>query len=249
MSNPAILSLLAEQPRHHDLLGLTTVAGVPVVNVPIDTLGRADLVVSCADGAMLGLVYLDLNGLFTGLRTNELMARLVSVKARWPWSYLVIGAVLSADNAGRTRNNAGQGSGWSWDAVQGALLSAQEIGVGVMQIPHADLFADTVARLAKRDRSAERVKPVRDAMFYTPQEELLLALPGIGETTADMLLQQCGTVAAALMALTDDSVTLAGIGPKTRQGVRHLLGLPDGQALAPYQADVPAKRGAKDKAA
>lgn len=241
-STPAIISVLAERPRHHDLLGLQSVGGVPVVDMAMDSLGRADLVVACADGAMLGVVYLDLVGLFHSLRNDELIPRLASVKQRWPWAYLVLGAVLSCNTDGRVRNTKGESSGWSWDAVQGALLSAQEMGVGVMQIPHADMLAATVERLAKRSRTAERVKALRDALFYEPREEVLLSLPGIGEQKVDMLLQQCGTVAAALQALTDDAATLAGIGPETRAGVRAVLGLPDGQALGPYATEQPKKR-------
>jgi hypothetical protein len=240
-NQPAIISVLAERPRHHDLLGLQTVGSVPVVDVAMDTLGRADLVVACADGAMLGVVYLDLIGLFHSLRNDELLPRLASVKARWPWAYLVIGIVLSEVN-GKTRNNRGEGSGWSWDAVQGALLSVQEMGVGVIQIPHADGLAVTVERLAKRSRAPERVKPLRDTLFYEPREEVLLSLPGVGEQRMDLLLQQCGTVAAALQALTDDAVTLAGIGPETRAAVRAVLGLPDGQALGPYATEQPKKK-------
>lgn len=246
MANTAILSALAERPRHHDLLGLTHIAGVPVIDVPMDALGRADLAITCADGAMLGIVYLDLVGLFHALRNQELIPRLLTVKSRWPWAYLVIGGVLSATTDQRVRNRDGKSSGWAWDAVQGALLSVQELGVGVVQIPHADQLADAVVRLAKRDRTAQRVRSLRDALFYTPQEELLLSLPGIGEATADALLAQCGTVAAALHALTDDGLVMPGIGPETRAGVRHLLGLPDGQALAPQTAgQTPPKRGSK----
>lgn len=241
---PAIISVLAERPRHHDLLGLQSVAGVPVVDMAMDTLGRADLVVACVDGAMLGVVYLDLLGLFHALRNDELIPRLAGVKQRWPWTYLVIGAPLSPSADGsKVRNAKGESSGWSWDAVQGALLSVQELGVGVTQIPHADMLAAAVERLAKRDRSAQRIAPLRDAFFYTEAELLLMSLPGIGEQKVDALLQQFGNAAAALWALTDDGVEAPGIGPETRRAVRTVLGLADGSTLQIATAvKAPAKR-------
>jgi len=239
---PAILSVLAEKPRHHDLLGLHSVGGVPVIDVPIDALGRADLAVTCQDGAMLGIVYLDLVGLFHALRTNELMSRLVSARQRWPWTYLVLGAVLSPSADGRhARNARGEGSGWAWDAVQGALLSAQEIGVGVIQIPHVDLLAAQLERLAKRDRSPVRVRPPRDSLFYEPGQDLLMALPGIGEGKADALLAFCdGRADLALMCLTSDIAKAPGIGPETKKAARRALGCPDGYALlATRESDLP----------
>jgi len=242
---PAILSVLAEKPRHHDLLGLHSVGGVPVIDVPIDALGRADLAVTCQDGAMLGIVYLDLVGLFHALRTNELMSRLVSARQRWPWTYLVLGAVLSPSADGRhARNARGEGSGWAWDAVQGALLSAQEIGVGVIQIPHVDLLAAQLERLAKRDRSPVRVRPPRDSLFYEPGQDLLMALPGIGEARADALIERCGTAAVALQALTDDGMDMPGVGPGLRADARQALGLTPGQSLGVIAASAAPKKAA-----
>lgn len=245
-STPAILSALAERPRPHDLLTLQSVGGAPVVDVPLDSLGGAHLVVAAADGAMLAVVYLDLVGLFHAMRTQELLPRLATVKARWPWCYLVIGAVLAANADGKVRNRDGGSSGYGWNAVQGLLLAAQEMGVGVMQIPHADALAVTVEQLARRERGPRRVAPLRETFFYTEAEQILMTFPGIGEKTADALLAHCGTLASALHALTDDGLDMPGVGPETRVSARALLGLSDGQALMPQTAGkAPPKRGSR----
>jgi hypothetical protein len=226
-----ITSLIIERPRHHDLLNLTT--DTPIVDAPIGTMS-ADLVVSCSDGTMLGIAYCDLTSLFSAIRTKSLTGKLVALKQRWPWAYLIIGAILTPTHDGRNcRNSRGDSSGWGWNAVQGALLSAQEMGVGVLQIPHADLLGATLQTLAKRDRSAIRAKPLREGLFFEPGQDLLMALPGIGEAKADALLEQCGSPHAALWALTDDALDIPGIGPETRRAVRAALGLGTHTALMP----------------
>ena len=236
-----IISVLCEQPRHHDLLGLN--AGVPIVDVPLGALA-ADVVVSCGDEANLGLVYHNLTSLFSTLRTKELFSRLVTLKQRWQWAYLVIGAVLSPTHDGRNcRNSRGDSSGWNWNALQGALLTAQEMGVGVIQLPHADLLGATLQTLAKRERGAVRAKPMRNALFFDPGVELLMALPGIGEAKAEALIGQFGSVHTALWALTDDSIEAPGIGPETRKAVRAALGLPHDAALMPLSSE-PQRRAA-----
>jgi hypothetical protein len=242
MTTP-ILSVLAERPRHHDLLGLQSVGDVQILDAPLDTLGRADLVVACADGAMLGIVYLDQVALLSAIRTKELAGRLIGVKQRWPWAYLLLGFLPAVSADGRLRNTAGASAGWAWDAVQGALLTAQEIGVGVLYLQHADHLERTIGQLARRDRGPARALPLRDGLFYSEACQILMGIPGIGESKADALVAQCGSAAAALQALTDDSMSLPGVGPETRKAARAALGLGPSEALGPYPT-TPARKAA-----
>lgn len=231
-----ILSVLAERPRHHDLLSLSTVGGVAVLDAPIDSLGRADLVVATASGHMLGVVYLDLTGLLSAIRTKELQPRLIGVKQRWPWAYLLIGALPAVTADGRLKNSRGDNSGWAWDAVQGAALTLQELGVGVLWLQSADGVARTLEGLARRERGPVRAAPLRDGLFYDPAELILMALPGIGDAKADALIAYCGSAADALLCLTCDALDAPpGIGPETRRAARKALGLREGEALARTQ--------------
>lgn len=229
-----ILSALAERPRHHDLLGLATLGGVPVLDAPLDSLGRADLVVACQDGAMLGIVYLDMVGLLSAMRAKELTARVVTAKQRWPWCYLLLGFIPALNADGKLRNTRGESSGWAWDAVAGQLLTLQELGVGVMHLHSPDALERTLATLARRDRGPVRALPLRDGLFYSEACQILMAIPGIGEGKADALIAQCGSAAACLQALTDDSLSVPGIGPETRTAARAALGLNPTEAMGVY---------------
>lgn len=231
-----IISVLAERPRHHDLLGLHTVGAVPVLDAPLDSLGRADLLIATAGGHMLGVVYLDIAGLLSAIRTKELQPRLIGVKQRWPWCYLVISPPPSLMGDGRLKNSRGESSGWSWEAVQGALLTVQEMGVPVLWIQHASLVPETLERLARRERGPVRAAPLRDGLFYSEAAQVLMALPGIGEAKADALIEYCGSAADALLALTCDAMDgPPGIGPETRRAARAALGLRETEALARTQ--------------
>lgn len=237
MTTPAILFAMADQPRHPDLASLQAVDGAPLATVPI---APASFLLGCADGQTLAVRYMGASDVLHSIRQGQLDAALVGLKERSPWAYLLIGGVLVPDRDGRVRHG-DTATGWAWDAYQGALLSAQEIGVGIVTIAHGDGAGDALARLARRDRGPKRVRPTRDALFIDPATDLLMALPGIGEAMADQILTACaGDVGAALMALTDDDTAMPGVGPKTRATIRKILGGPVGPLSA---------RGAGQKAA
>jgi hypothetical protein len=229
MSTPAILSALIDTGAHPDLARVTSVDGVAVVPAP---LAPASFVLVCADGAVLAVRYLDAGDLLHSIRSGRLDAELVDLKRRSAWAYLLIGGQMTPDRDGRVRHG-DAATGWAWDAYQGALLTAQEIGIGVLTLRHADDAGDALARLARRARGPKRARPVREALFVDPATDLLMSLPGIGETTADQLLSYTGGGAWALAALTSETMQTPGIGPKTRATIRRVLGLAEGEALIP----------------
>jgi hypothetical protein len=230
-----ILSILGSRPRHEDLLSLTAINGVQVIDLPPSSAERsADFTVICGDGHTLAIHYHSPHSLLGAIRTGTLMPALVTLKQATPWAYLLIGGIMSANADGKVRNNDGKSSGWLWSAVQGVLLTAQEMGVGVLHLPHADSVPATLESLAKRDRGPIKAVPQREAMFCSPGELVLMALPGIGEGKAEALLRYCGDSAAhALMALTSEYTGAPSIGPETRRKVRQALGLDDGFAIVP----------------
>ena len=229
-----ILSILGSRPRHEDLLSLTQINGVQVIDLPPSSAERsADFTVICGDGAALGIHYHNPHSLLSAIRVGALMPALIALKQATPWAYLLIGGIMSANADGKVRNNDGKSSGWLWSAVQGVLLTAQEMGIGVLHLPHADSVPATIDSLAHRDRGPVKALPMREALFYSPGEQVLMALPGIGEGKAEALLRHCGNAATALMALTSEYSGAPGIGPETRRKAREALGIPDGFALVP----------------
>lgn len=179
----------------------------------------------CDDGSLLALWRLDAADLLHTIRQDTLKARAVQLRTVSPWSYLVIQGVLSPGHDGKTEIN-GKATGWTWGAVQGALLTLQELGIAIIQVGNTPgQFGDAVRRLAERPRGPAKITPLRDALFPGVGELILTALPGIGPERAETLLSACGSPAVALIALTDDSIALPGIGPETRQKARLALGL------------------------
>lgn len=223
----SILTILSKSPAHPDLAQLSTIGGVALVPAAA---GPADLTVICADGATLAIRYWRPADLLHSIREGDFDGALVALKQRSPWAYLLIGGVLVPNADGKVRDG-DTITGWRWDAYQGALLTAQELGVGVVTLQHAQHVAATVEQLARRKRGPVKAAPAREGLFYSPAELLLLALPSIGETKAEQLLTYCGSPADALLALTADDLSVPGIGPKTRQEARRVLGLRDGEAL------------------
>jgi hypothetical protein len=229
-----ILSILGSRPRHEDLLSLTNVDGVQVIDLPPSSADRlADFTLICSDGCSVAIHYHSPQSLLSAIRMNVLKPTLISLKAASPWSYLLIGGVMTPNADGKVRLG-DKTSGFLWSAIQGALLTAQEIGIPVLTLPHADSVPETLIGLAKRDRGSVKALPMREALFYSPAEQVLMALPGIGEGKAEALLRYCGDSAAhALMALTSEYAGAPGIGPETRRKVRQALGIGDGFALVP----------------
>lgn len=221
-----LTSILVAEPAHPELAQRLTAEalGAPIVTVPAATLQPADALALCDDGHTLAIAYLSVSDLLSVIRQRQLHTLCVGLRERSPFAYLLIGGVLSPSADGKA-------AGWPWEAIQGALLTVQEAGVSVQHLQHAEHVPAAIERLARRARGPIRAEPAREALWYTPAELLLMALPGIGETLADRLLTDCGDAATALLALTDDTTAMPGIGPETRRKVRAVLGLRDGERL------------------
>jgi ERCC4-type nuclease len=167
----------------------------------------ADLLASIADG-----------------RLFDQAARMAALSA---WVYVVITGELRPTPNGRVIAD-GRETGWSFDAVQGALLTVQELGVKVVYCRHDLDFAACLERLAARDRGPVPVKPARTANLLSPAVEALIALPLVGPDRAMALLDHFGTAGSALEYLTDTTWhedALAGIGNGVKAAVRRALGL------------------------
>ena len=224
MNNPIRSILINANTEDPYLRGKTTVGGVQSLVVSGIESG-VDLLVACADGATLAIAYVSANSLLHLIRTQGLVTRCAHMHIH-PWRYLLIRDALAPDTQGRTVHD-GRATGWSWASVQGALLSVQELGCGILTIRNESYLDETIVTLAKRDRSIRRLSPPRETLWATPAEQLLTSLPGIGPETADALLTATrGHAGWALHTLTcDDGAELPGITPAKRAKIRLALGL------------------------
>ena len=120
--------------------------------------------------------------------------------------------------------------------MQGALLSAQELGVMVTFAGGDMDFEAAVLRIGNRRRDATMlVRPPKVAQILAPGEAALAELPGIGLERVMSLLDYCGSPATALEFLTTLDMGYAhcdGIGNVTKRNVRAALGLGEWTRLA-----------------
>jgi ERCC4-type nuclease len=183
------------------------------------------------DSALLIIDAIAARDLPHAIRAGSLIPRALALRARSPWSYLLVVGGLFPLPSNKTAID-GEPTGWEWASIQGALLSVQEAGVGVLYVRSEKDVAQSIQSLATRSRTSSRVLPPRDMLFATDGEALLQTLPGIGPDKCEALLKACRTPAAALQALTyPEAPGIPGIGPETQNTVKKTLGLRPGDWL------------------
>lgn len=231
-----IQSILIDQ-REPDHIKNMAFGGVPTI---VGLVEYGDLHVAC-DDALLVIERKTPNDFLNTLREDRLMAQLTGCANLSRWAYLIIDGQLMRGRDGKTIAD-GRDTGWAWASVQGALLTAQEIGINV--INSGGEYESTVLWLANHKR-APIVKTYRrrTAIFATPQEQVLAALPGIGEQRATTILSNHGDdLAWALCSLLDPDWTQPEVGDKTKSTLRKLFNLSDGEILWPYYNEQPKER-------
>ena len=142
-----------------------------------------------------------------------------------PWCYLVITGQLYRNRDGNVTVKGAGHTGWNYDSVQGALLTAQELGCSVVYCGPDDYEA-AVIRLCNRDRSVKRVQPARETALLTEGEQAIAALPGIGYERVQALAK-LGSPAQMLEWLTnlDETTKIPGVADGTKRKVITALGL------------------------
>lgn len=207
----------------------------------ITLLEAGDAWVACDDGHILLIERKTtsddfLNSLRDG-RLLEQISKLVenrvtqqlNGKPQTYWPYLIITGTLSPDRNGKAYT--GRETGWAWNAVQGALLTVQELGCYVVHCP-LDEYANTIKMLGNRDRKEViDILPQKEALPVDTKSVFLMGLPGIGLERARQILEWSGgNLAHALIGLTDLEIK-SPVGEITRQKIRVFLGLQNNQTL------------------
>lgn len=230
MSNP-ILSVVVDKREPAWVRNLQFDA--PIANDVI--LDAGDLWVATSDNAILIIERKTVSDLLGSISDGRLFNQVARMRELSPWCYVIVtGALIWEQTTGKIIIDY-KTTGWDMSAVQGALLTVQELGVGVIFCANDDDFAPCVKRLAKRERGEVHIKPVRPSRILSAGETLLASLPGIGIENASKLLKHCGTPAWTLTYLTTiedgDNVIRGETGIK--RSVRKALGIKDGMELWP----------------
>lgn len=212
----------------------------------IAPLPAGDVLAMCDDGAAVAIERKTAGDLLGSLRDGRLLAQAGGLRAVTPWSYVVVTEPLYCGRAGFAVYEPKRGrtlveTGWAWNAVQGALLALQELGVGVVLGKGQDDFEACARWLFERARGPVAVAR-RETVPMDDATRILTSIPGVGAERAKQLLRDCGTVADALWALTDAPVwggrkNVIGVGPVTRRQARQALGLPEGWVLRAARED------------
>ena len=225
--------------REPDWIKNLSFGGLPTAILMLES---GDLQAVCDDGCILVVERKTPDDLLNTLRDERLfpqLARLVqprldeqanSLSITWP--YLMITGELRRGPNGKVITADRGPTGWSWDAVQGALLTVQEMGVMVMQCGENE-YEEAIIRLGKRQRGELKLLPPRVPNILGPQAALLATLPGIGvEKTLEILTWAGGHLGHALSGLTDLSIKEAPVGLATRRKIRGVFGLRDAEQFA-----------------
>jgi ERCC4-type nuclease len=206
-----------------------TFNGTPTM---VTFLEQGDLMAATDDGQMLLIERKTADDLLNSLRENRLFNQLAEMQDKTRWAYLVITGELQRGPQGKVVTDRGD-TGWSWSAVQGALLAVQEMGIFVIHAGSDADYESCILRLGARDRKPDLlIPPVKFPKILSAQEQVVASLPGIGVDRLQAVMSQCGTPAWALVALTDKSTDLPGVGPGIKTKIRAALGLRDADQLS-----------------
>lgn len=211
-------------------------------NAPSQTalLPAGDVMVATGDNEILLIERKSPDDLLSSIADGRLLQQALAMKEQTTWAYVCITGALYPDSSGNVN-----GTLWRYSALQGALLSVQEVGVHVVYCDGEKDFAPCVQRLAARDRGPMHVEPRRLANVYGEGQALLASLPGIGPDRAVSLIKELPSVAWALVYLTGDwpgENKVPGIGAGTKARVRRALGLQDG-----FRLEIATENGASDE--
>jgi len=204
--------------------------GIPVSVAPMDT---GDFWLACNDGSMIIVERKTPNDFLNTLKEDRLfpqMSRMVEKRNQGYWPYLLITGEFRISANGKVYTD--RETGWDWKTVQGALLSIQEMGIFVTYCAGDTDVEAALIRLANRNRSPEMlIRPAREAKFMGLGAAFLCGFPDIGPERVGPILDKAGSVAWALVALTDRDSVLPGVGEGIKNNVRHVLGLGREQQL------------------
>lgn len=217
--------------READWVKNLTFNGLPTSVVALD---HGDLAAACDDGTMVLVERKTPDDFLNSLRDGRLFPQVATMREVSPWSYLVVTGEFSRGVNDKVVTDRGE-TGWSWHAVQGAILSIQEMGIFVT-FSGGDLdYENCIIRIGNRERKPELLlkRPAVAPRVLSIPENIIASLPGIGtERLVSILEYAGGSPAWALIALTDPDTHVPGIPNSTKLKIRNALGLAEKTFLA-----------------
>lgn len=200
----------------------------------VQLLEQGDLMAASNDGELILVERKTPDDFLNSLKSDRLMLQLANMLTVTRWAYLMITGEFKLGVNGEVVTS--RVTGWNWDAVQGAILSIQEMGVYVVHCQGDEDYEAAIIRLGNRDRSkVAPVPPAKQPHVYTQAEAVLAALPGIGFKRLKPVLDAGGgspAWAIALLTNLDEVEKFPGVPYGDRQRIRNVLGLKTNEMLA-----------------
>lgn len=202
-------------------------------------LEQGDLMAATDEGELILIERKTPDDFLNSLKQDRLMLQLANMLDVTRWSYLLITGEFKLGARGEVVTD--RVTGWNWDAVQGSILSIQEMGIYVIQCQGDGDYEAAVIRLGNRDRSQiVPIPPAKQPHVYNQSEAVLTSLPGIGFKRLQKVLEAAGGSAAwALTLLTnlEEVEDFPGVSYGDRQRIRNVLGLKLNENLAIFPRD------------
>lgn len=211
------LSAVVIDSREPEWVQALQFGGLPTTVMALET---GDVMAVADDGCTLLIERKTPDDFLNSLRDARLMqqaAHLANARLReqhtraalTTWPYIVI---TGAFGVGPNRNVVtARETGWSFNAVTGALLTLQEMGVFVAHCAGDSDFESCVLMLGNRARDPQvNILPPRPPRQLT-KEYAVLEVLGIGADRARTLLQQCATLENVLNFVLAGSTDLPGL--------------------------------------
>ena len=141
--------------------------------------------------------------LLGSIKDGRVFPQAQGMRSKSKWAYVVVTGPLLCSRLGKVIADE-RVTGWDYNAIQGAMLSIQETGVGVIFCDGDKEYETTLVRLSNRKREPGAViEPRQHSRLMSPAEIMLTALPGIGIERAQKLITAFdGRAGVALAWLT-----------------------------------------------
>ncbi len=185
-----------------------------------------DFEIACADGNILAIERKTPRDFLDSIKDRRLFNQVADMVQKTQWAYVVIEGYFWPSNGGFVETSEHQMTTWNWNALQGALLSIQELGCGVI---YNHDFHGSIERLVSRSRNDIKIPQRREPYIFSEKEQVLMSLPDIGSKKAQEYLKIHGDNLALaitnLMAQNNGKEYLPGWGEKSRQNLIDLFGM------------------------
>ncbi len=230
-----MLSIIIDQREPDHIKNLK----IPNAQTVVSMLDCGDVWIATEDNQLLIVERKTPDDLLGSIKDGRIFEQCHRMKQQTQWAYVVITGTIYPGANGKAW--AGQReTGWDYNAVEGALLTIQELGVFVIHCKSDLDFGPTIERLANRSRGMLSIGCARSSSVLSDGEVMLSSLPGIGYEKVKKLLGYFKTPAEALAWLTwiGGDISGLGIGDGIKSNVKKALGLkPDQNIYINYGDD------------